>query len=221
MATTTPIEPIFKEVQKKRKNPIYFGFSLAYFFIFMVVATGFYSVSGEFLFKLAVWAASYDFLVPIVDNFGIAPFFILYAIIPFLFLYIRLGSKITIEITDDHMIFKHYFLFPISNYKIDINEIESASLMKIKPGEHKVDFFTKRAFTYKKILYIFGNYSLRLSSNLIKKDTIIMGTQKPKHWLLSLKEKGVNIQEDTIGEVIPTPRVEQGKVKTTQESPST
>lgn len=221
MASNTPIEPINKEIQSKRKNPLFFGFSLAYFFCMMVAATGLYSISGEFLFKMAVWTASYDILVPLVDNFGIAPFFLIYALIPFLFLYVRLSSKIIVEITDEHIIFKNIYVFPVHTYKINVSEIESASLMRIKPGEHKVEFFTKRAFTYKKILYISGNYSVRLASNLIKKDTIIMGTQKPKHWLLTLKERGINVQEDAIGEIVPTPKFEKGRVQSTQLKSST
>ena len=207
---------IKKEVQKKRKNPIYFGFSLAYFFCLMVIATGAYSISGEFLFRMAVVAASYDLLVPLVENFGIAPFFILYAILPIGFLIIRLGSSISIEVTDNHIVFKNIYLLPVQTYKIDIKEIDKVGLMKIKPGEHKVDFFTKRAFTYKKIMYIYGNYSLKLSSNIIKQDTIIMGTQKPQQWLYTLKEREINVSEDSAGEVVPIPKIQPSKVQSTQ-----
>lgn len=214
------VSRLFKETQFKRKNPIFLGFSFAYFFLLMVLATGAYSMMGDFLFKMAVVAAQYDVLVPLVDNFGIAPFFLIYAIIPILFLIIRLNSKITVELTEDKLIFKDYYIFLVGSYTIDVSEIESVSMLKIKQGEHKVDFFSQKAFSFKKVLFVYGRNALKLTSNLIKKDTIIMGSQRSKEWLETYKLRGIQVKQDFIGEVTPIPKVETKKVPTTQPSKS-
>ncbi len=176
-----------KEVQKKTKNKLYFGFSFLWFALVSVVFVGSYAFIQS------------NFIDPIqLKETGHAPYVAILSIIPLTFLVVKLMSSIKYQIQDNELIITNYFLIPVKTVKINLSDIDTASLVHNKIKETPI-IFEKKKHTKSKIFFVHGEKCIKLKPKQNNKGLpgIVLGTQNPEEWLKSFSEKNIKVLEES------------------------